>query len=170
MFVENLRNNDSHYFWNQVNKYSNQISIFLGTIKINTKIEDYSEFISTILEDVENKMANKGVSNDFYLKLLYDIDNSSQPVLHYLLVINRDRLPNFNRTLLYGISTLNNIDQRLVNFRKQIDHYLEYHDAYGYRRINTFTAGGKKTSKETKDPKRPSVIKGPRKRLSCRAI
>ena len=136
-FLENLIKCDPHFFWSQVKNYNNQVSVYLGSLKINNEIEDYSDFITNLETDLQSKISN----HHFYLKLFYDLDDNNLPLLHYLLIIEREHYKNFKKTLFYVFSKLNNIDHGLINYKKQIDHYLEYHDAYGYQRIDSFALG-----------------------------
>lgn len=133
-FLEELMQCDPHFFWNQVKNYSNLLSIYLGTLKINNEIENYQDFIPNLFDDLQNKISN----DHLYLKLFHDIGNNGQTIIHYLIIVERDQIHNFKRSLLYAFSRLNNIDHSLLSHRKQVDHYLEYHDAYDYQRVNSY--------------------------------
>lgn len=123
--MENLKHCKSHYFWNQLHKFEDQFSTLLGTVKgigIDT--------IHNLVDDLNKRLPK----DSFCLKLFYDLDGRL-PLIHYLFLVDRKKLTEFKNSELYGISETRQIDDRLTNYKKHVDHYFEYHDLFGYERI-----------------------------------
>lgn len=140
MLMKELRETgDSHFFWDEVSKQQqnhHNFQVYIGTLKFNGDLNncDMSIFISELISDFKKK-----TNPDYhYFKLFHDLDNHAKPILHYLLIIDGDKFSEFKSTLIYAISKVNHIDDNLINYKNLINHYLEYHDYYGYQRVKTW--------------------------------
>ena len=128
---------DRQTFWNNLSSHDN-LAVMLGSIKINQNVNNYSNLISSIIEDLNNIFG----SSEIYFKLFNDIDHNDQSQLHFMVIFFKDDFVKFERSVLYSISVLNQVDKNIINQRQLIDHYLEYHDIYEYKRVSTHTLGG----------------------------
>lgn len=128
---------DSYFFWDNASKFDHNLQVYIGTLKYNGDLNqgDLATFLAELITDFKKK-----TNPDYhYFKLFHDVDSENKPILHYLLIIDRETVDQFKSTLIYAISVVNQIDDNLLNYKNLINHYLEYHDYYGYQRVKSWS-------------------------------
>jgi len=136
--MENLKHSKSQFFWDQLRKFNSQFSALLGTVKIEPSHTMYSrntEKLRVILHGLVEDLKIRLPKDSFCLRLFYDLDNNCSPLIHYLFLVDRKKVEEFQKSQLYEASEVKLIDDRLTNYKRKVDHYFEYHDLFGYERV-----------------------------------
>lgn len=119
--LKNIDSNINYYFWDNVNKYIDKLIIYTGNIPINKLCDDYPSIIGHIVNDILIKCND----NNYYLTIHHDTLNNND-VIHFFLIIDKNELLNFKKTLLFALSEIFDITQNLRNYKVRINWYIGY--------------------------------------------
>jgi len=131
-FMDRMKQNPSYYFWDNINDHLGNLQIYLGVISVH-KSGDYANLAEQIINDLIIKCDVRRC----HLKFLHDLDLNMRPVLHFLLIAEKDQVDALRKTLIYAMSKITEITEP-NNYRDQINHYLGHLDLYQYRTIQNY--------------------------------
>lgn len=132
-FCSEVKKHDPFWFWNHILEYENTHDLYFGNLNSNDDC-DLKMLIEGLLKDLKKKVDR----DSFYLKLFYDLDRiKKKPLLHFLLIVDRQYSHDLKKTILYGTSKLNLIE-KVSRFKDTVNHYLGHHDYYNYINIDKY--------------------------------
>jgi hypothetical protein len=124
------QNPSSYFFWSKISEYHDRLKIYLGSINLKESSDH-----RLLIEQMVNDLILKCDSQKCFLKLFHDINHNQENVIHFLLINEQDQEEDLKKTLIFATSNMDNIEDNLVNYKEQINHYLEHLDLYQYRHI-----------------------------------
>lgn len=122
----------SCYFWDNLQKNIDKISVHTGIIHLNRDC-DRSYVIKQVMHDI----AMKCDIDRIILELFHD-QYLGKTIIHYLLVFHNDQLNKIKQTIIFGLSEHHRIDV-LSNKKNVVNHYLGSINHFPYLQVEHYS-------------------------------